>query len=89
MFAPMSPRIGSPARQDGQNSFKSGGGGRGRGRGRGQRDMGIIGQTVRVKQGPYKNHIGVVKDATSTTARVELHSDCKTINVDRQRIFVV
>ncbi|CAK8694828.1 transcription elongation factor SPT5-like isoform X2 [Clavelina lepadiformis] len=90
-FAPMSPRIGSPARQDTGNRGGGGGGGggggsAGRGRGRGQRDMGIIGQTVRVRQGPYKGHIGVVKDATESTARVELHATCQTINVDRSRL---
>uniref|UniRef100_H2Y421 Transcription elongation factor SPT5 n=1 Tax=Ciona savignyi TaxID=51511 RepID=H2Y421_CIOSA len=47
-FAPMSPRIGSPARQDndrnkaGGAGAGGGGGGGFRGRGRGQRDMGII-----------------------------------------------
>ena len=46
------------------------------------------GQTVKVKQGPYKGHVGVVKDATETTARVELHASCQTINVDRQRLFI-
>ena len=30
-----------------------------------------------------------MKDATETTARVELHSNCKTISVDRTRINVV
>uniref|UniRef100_H2Y418 Transcription elongation factor SPT5 n=1 Tax=Ciona savignyi TaxID=51511 RepID=H2Y418_CIOSA len=91
-FAPMSPRIGSPARQDndrnkaGGAGAGGGGGGGFRGRGRGQRDMGIIGQTVRVRQGPYKGHIGVVKDATESTARVELHATCQTINVDRTRL---
>ncbi|XP_078489937.1 transcription elongation factor SPT5 isoform X4 [Ciona intestinalis] len=86
-FAPMSPRIGSPARQDNERNKQGGqGGGGGRGRGRGQRDMGIIGQTVRVRQGPYKGHIGVVKDATESTARVELHATCQTINVDRMRL---
>lgn len=40
-------------------------------------------------QGPYKSHIGIVKDATETTARVELHSKCQTISVDRSRIAIV
>lgn len=44
------------------------------------------GQTVRIRQGPYKGHIGVVKDATEVTARVELHASCQTINVDRSRL---
>ena len=28
-------------------------------------------------QGPYKGHIGMVKDATESTARVELHAKCQ------------
>lgn len=28
----------------------------------------------------------MVKDATESTARVELHSTCQTISVDRQRL---
>ena len=40
-----------------------GGGGRGRGRGRGNigRDRDLIGQTIKITQGPYKSHIGIVK----------------------------
>lgn len=103
------------------------------GRGRGRRDNDLIGQTVRISQGPYKGellswrqclspmssgitkpsyintlrlgeptlhstrplsscfpgYIGVVKDATESTARVELHSTCQTISVDRQRLTTV
>uniref|UniRef100_A0A8C1Q3W7 Transcription elongation factor SPT5 n=1 Tax=Cyprinus carpio TaxID=7962 RepID=A0A8C1Q3W7_CYPCA len=80
-FAPMSPRISSP--------MHPGGGGGGMGRGRGRRDNDLIGQTVRISQGPYKGYIGVVKDATESTARVELHSTCQTISVDRQRLTTV
>nr|2E70_A Chain A, Transcription elongation factor SPT5 [Homo sapiens] len=58
-------------------------------RGRGRRDNELIGQTVRISQGPYKGYIGVVKDATESTARVELHSTCQTISVDRQRLTTV
>ena len=63
-----------------------------RGRGRGGmvgRDRDLIGQTIKITQGPYKSHIGIVKDATETTARVELHSKCQTIMVDRSRIAIV
>lgn len=31
----------------------------------------------------------MVKDATESTARVELHSTCQTISVDRQRLTTV
>merc|ERR1719495_1063707 len=39
--------------------------------------------------GHYKSHIGIVKDATETTARVELHAKCQTISVDRSRIAII
>ena len=78
-----SPRISSPA-------HPSSGGGRGRvARGRGRRDHEIIGQTVRISQGPYKGYIGIVKDATESTARVELHTKCQTISVDRTRLVTI
>lgn len=38
---------------------------------------------------PPPGYIGVVKDATESTARVELHSTCQTISVDRQRLTTV
>lgn len=31
-------------------------------------------------------HIGIVKDCTEDTARVELHTNCKTISVDKNRL---
>lgn len=95
----MSPRLSSPAHSTGGQSERGdhggGGGGfgeRGRGRGRGRgagRDRGIIGQTIKITQGPYKGHVGIVKDATDSTVRVELHSKCQTIIVDRSRVSVV
>lgn len=39
--------------------------------------------------GSYKGAVGIVKDATAATARVELHSSCQTISVDRNHIAVV
>lgn len=66
-----------------------GGGGRGRGRGGLGRDKEFVGQTIKITQGPYKGHIGIVKDATESTARVELHAKCQTISVDRTRISVI
>ncbi|EEC08092.1 transcription elongation factor SPT5, putative [Ixodes scapularis] len=53
------------------------------------RDSELIGETIKITQGPYKGHIGIVKDATESTARVELHTKCQTISVDRSRIAVV
>ncbi|XP_074659963.1 transcription elongation factor SPT5-like isoform X2 [Tubulanus polymorphus] len=86
-FTPMSPRISSPAHPGG-----GGGAGFGAGRGRGgpnRRDLEIINQTVRIVQGPFKGYIGIVKDATDSMARVELHTSCKTINVDKNRLAVL
>ena len=48
-----------------------------------------IGKTVRITQGPYKGYVGIVKDATDATARVELHTKCQTISVDIVRITQV
>ena len=59
------------------------------GRGRTGRDTSTIGKTVRIAQGPYKGYVGIVKDATESTARVELHSSCKTISVDRTRLMPI
>lgn len=81
----MSPRIQSPH----PNGGGGGGGERGRGRGRGsgpQRDRELIGQTIKITGGPFKGNVGIVKDATGSTARVELHSTCQTISVDRGHI---
>ncbi|XP_030848891.1 transcription elongation factor SPT5 [Strongylocentrotus purpuratus] len=92
-FTPMSPRITSPMHPSGggqqQGPGAGGPGGGGRGRGRVGRDRELIGQTVRITKGPFKGHIGIVKDATESTARIELHSTCKTINVDRGRMNIV
>jgi len=46
----------------------------------------LIGATIKITCGPYKGNIGIVKDATEATARVELHSTCQTISVDRSHI---
>ena len=68
----MSPRLTSPAHpsQSGNRGGGGGGfrGGRGRGRGRGGghvgRDRDLIGTTIKITQGPYKGHIGIVKVRT-------------------------
>ncbi|XP_060070304.1 transcription elongation factor SPT5-like [Ylistrum balloti] len=84
----MSPRLSSPAHPaSGGGTPGSGTPGRGRGGGGfSRRDRELIGQTVRIVQGPFKGYIGIVKDATDSTARVELHSSCKTISVDKTRL---
>lgn len=82
----MSPRIQSP-----MHPSARGGGGGGRGRGRGgrgavARDRELLGLTIKITGGPYKGNVGIVKDATGSTARVELHTMCQTISVDRGHI---
>ncbi|XP_071486255.1 transcription elongation factor SPT5-like [Diadema antillarum] len=86
-YTPMSPRISSPMHPS--SGPQPAGGPGGRGRGRVGRDRDMIGQTVRITKGPFKGHIGIVKDATESTARIELHATCKTINVDRTRMNIV
>lgn len=54
-----------------------------------RRNVNLIAKTVRITQGPYKGYVGMVKDATDTTARVELHTKCQTISVDLVRLSVV
>lgn len=46
----------------------------------------LIGKTIKIIKGSYKGHIGIVKDAIQTNARVELHSDCRTITVSMNNI---
>lgn len=53
-----------------------------------RRNTTYIGKTVRINQGPYKGYVGIVKDATDATARVELHTKCQTINVDLNRLTI-
>ncbi|KAJ3075374.1 transcription elongation factor spt5 [Podochytrium sp. JEL0797] len=57
-----------------------GGGGRG-GFGGGRRDP-LINATVTIVGGPYKGYLGIVKDMTSSGARVELHTNSRIITVN-------
>jgi transcription elongation factor SPT5 len=45
-----------------------------------------IGQTVTIRKGPWKGLLGIVKDATDTIARVELHTKGKTVQVPKDAI---
>ncbi|XP_054161598.1 transcription elongation factor SPT5-like [Oppia nitens] len=96
----MSPRIAAspqhPSSGGGMTPSRGGGGGGGGGHGGGgfkggrdRSDLELIGKTIKITQGTYKGYIGIVKDAIGTTARVELHSTCQTITVDKTRIVVV
>ena len=90
VFGFMSPQIQSPMHPSGRGrgGFR-GFGGRGGGRGGVSRDREILGKTIKITGGPYKGAVGIIKDATESTARVELHSSCQTISVDRNHIAVV
>ncbi len=48
----------------------------------------LIGKTVTVRKGPYKGVLGIVKNTTETTARVEMHSKAKVITVDKDELVV-
>jgi hypothetical protein len=47
-----------------------------------------LGKTVTIRKGPYKGMLGIVKDATDTTARVELHSKSKVVNIDKDSLAI-
>ncbi|KAI9682101.1 MAG: transcription elongation factor spt5 [Caeruleum heppii] len=42
-----------------------------------------LGKTITIKKGAYKGLLGIVKDTTDTDARVELHTNSKTITVPK------
>nr|CAD2168645.1 unnamed protein product [Meloidogyne enterolobii] len=54
-----------------------------------RRNMQIIGKTVRVRSGPMKGYIGIVKDATDSTVKVELHTMPKTVNFNIDKVMEV
>jgi len=54
-YVPMSPRLSSPAHPSSAGGVAAAG--RGRGRGEDRRNIGLIGQTVRIVQGPYKGTV--------------------------------
>ncbi|KAG0256354.1 transcription elongation factor spt5, partial [Mortierella polycephala] len=70
-----------------------GGGGRGgrggmmMGRGRGGRDP-LVDKSVIIVRGPHKGYRGIVKDASDATARVELHTNCRIITVEKAKLAV-
>lgn len=45
-----------------------------------------IGQTVTIRKGPHKGLLGIVKDATDTQVRVELHTKAKVVTVAREQV---
>ncbi|KAJ1913866.1 transcription elongation factor spt5 [Mycoemilia scoparia] len=66
--------------------------GRGRGRGgrgsfRGGRDR-LIGKSVHIVRGPYKGYLGIVKDSTDMMARVELHTNARIVNIEKDKLCI-
>ena len=45
-----------------------------------------IGQTVTIRRGPYKGLLGIVKETTDISARVELHTKGKTVSVPKDAL---
>ena len=43
----------------------------------------VIGQTVKIRKGPHKGLLGIVKDTTDTDARVELHTKNKVVSIPK------
>ncbi|KAL5255685.1 hypothetical protein ACHWQZ_G011050 [Mnemiopsis leidyi] len=87
-LAGASPRLTSPSRSPMRSPMRTPGQG-GRQGGRDKRDKEFIGKTVKVKQGAYKGYVGIVRDSTDTTARIELHTDCKIISVEKGHLIEV
>lgn len=54
-----------------------------------RRNAAIIGKSVRIKSGPMKGYVGIVKDATESSARIELHAIPKTITIDIEKIMEI
>ncbi|KAG0202381.1 transcription elongation factor spt5 [Mortierella sp. GBA30] len=73
-----------------RGGFGNNRGGRGgmmMGRGRGGRDP-LIDKTVTIIRGPHKGYLGIVKDASDLTARVELHTNCRIITVEKAKLAI-
>jgi transcription elongation factor SPT5 len=69
------------------NMNRGGFGDRGGRGGRGGRDP-LIDKTVTIIRGPHKGYLGIVKDATDVTARVELHTNCRIITVEKAKLAI-
>ena len=49
----------------------------------------LLGQKVHIRRGGYKGHRGLVKDTTATEASLELESQNKVVNIDKNALAVV
>ena len=47
-----------------------------------------IGKTVTIRKGAYKGMLGIVKDTTDTTARIELHAKNKIVTVGKDLLSI-
>jgi len=63
-------------------------GGRGGGYGRGRRSV-FLNKTVRIISNPWKGYIGIVKDENEIHARVELHTNCKIVNIPIENLVEI
>ena len=48
----------------------------------------LIGKTVIIRKGPYKSLLGIVKDATDTSAQVELYARSSTVTVPKDVLVI-
>ena len=46
-------------------------------------------KTVTITSGPMKGYLGIVKDTTETTARVELHTNNRIITIDKSKLNIM
>ncbi|CAG8523761.1 11955_t:CDS:10 [Acaulospora colombiana] len=49
----------------------------------------VSAETVTITKGPYKGYLGIVKDTTPVMARVELHTNCSIVNVEKTKLLNV
>eukprot|EP00045_Choanoeca_perplexa_P014062 m.163477 g.163477 ORF g.163477 m.163477 type:complete len:1063 (-) comp16551_c0_seq4:1121-4309(-) len=49
----------------------------------------LLHKTVCIISGPHKTYMGIVKDASEHTVRVELHTNCKTLSVKPSQVKVI
>ena len=48
----------------------------------------LLSKTVTITGGPFKGYLGIVKDTTETHARVELHTNSRTVNVEKDKLNI-
>lgn len=54
----------------------------------GRRNHHLNAKTVTVTKGPFKGYLGIVKDSTDTHARVELHTNSRTISIEIDKLQI-